>query len=75
MAAPEKDRQVAQPILQPRGPLTGDERKALLEAVDRKYRGVQHHGEPIILDGLLEEVEEISITPREMDFLVPKGEA
>lgn len=49
--------------------LTPAQRKQLITAIQMVYRGVQQHGEPIILDGLIENVYPYTRSPAEMDFM------
>lgn len=49
--------------------LTAEQRQTLIRAIKNAYRGVHRNGEPIILDGLIEDVFRITNTPREMDYL------
>jgi phage portal protein BeeE len=48
--------------------LTKEQRLQLMVAVKQFYRGVQHYNEPLILDGMLEDVKNIGQTNRELDF-------
>jgi HK97 family phage portal protein len=48
--------------------LTDRQRNDLLAAFKARYRGVLRAGEPIILDGLIEDIKKLSNSPREMDF-------
>ncbi len=49
--------------------LTKEQRATLTAALKQAYRGVMNAGEPIILDGLIEDVKELSTKPAEMAFL------
>lgn len=49
--------------------LTKEQRNQLLSAIKQTYRGAANNEEPLILDGLIEDVKRITQTPREMDFL------
>jgi HK97 family phage portal protein len=48
--------------------LTAEQRAQILGAVKAAYAGVAAFDEPIILDGLIERVDRLSNSPREMDF-------
>lgn len=48
--------------------LTAEQRGQILAAVKAAYAGVAAFDEPIILDGLIERVDRLSNSPREMDF-------
>lgn len=54
--------QGSRPVLDPH------QRAQIISAVKNAYRGVANFDEPIILDGLIENVARISNSPREMDF-------
>lgn len=45
------------------------QRQDLIAAVRKLYGGVQNYGEPMIVDGLIEGVEKLTLTPNEMDFV------
>lgn len=49
--------------------LTAEQRSQLINAMRAAYRGVLRNGEPIILDGLIEDVKKLTNTPAEMDFM------
>jgi phage portal protein BeeE len=49
--------------------LTGAQKRQIIEAIRRQYAGAVHHGDPFILDGLIEDVKRLSNTPSEMDWL------
>lgn len=51
------------PVLEP------EQRKELIEAIRALYRGAVNHGEPLIVDGMIEGVDKLSATPAEMDYL------
>ena len=53
--------------LRPR--LTPAQERQLIGAVKKRYEGVSRHGEPIILDGVIEDVKRLSNTVAEMDYL------
>ena len=55
----------------PRPVLTPEQRSQLIEAIKLAYRGVQHHGDPIIVDGLIESVTPYTLKPADLDF--PEG--
>lgn len=57
----------ATPIMRPR--LSGSQRRQLIRSVLEVYGGVHKHGEPLILDGLIEDVKRLSSTVLEMDYL------
>ncbi len=48
--------------------LTNAQQKQIIAAVRKRYAGVANHGEPLILDGLIEDVKRLSSTPAEMDW-------
>ena len=48
--------------------LTQAQRKQIVGAIRKLWGGVQHSGDPIILDGLIEDVFKVSRTPNEMDW-------
>ncbi len=48
--------------------LTAPQQSQIIEAVRRRWQGADKHNEPIILDGLIEDVKRISVTPSEMDW-------
>ena len=49
--------------------LSGPQERQLVNAVLKRYRGLTSAGEPIILDGMIEEVKRLSLNPSEMDWL------
>lgn len=49
--------------------LNARQRRQLFNAIMSEYGGEENTDKPIILDGLIERVEKLSTTPREMDFL------
>ena len=49
--------------------LTKQQRQTILSAIKNAYRGVYRSDEPIILDGLVEDIKKITNSNREMDFL------
>lgn len=53
----------ARPVLEP------EQRSQLINAIRQAYQGAQKHGEPIILDGLIDDVKPFTRTPQEMAFL------
>jgi phage portal protein BeeE len=53
----------ARPVLEP------EQRTQLINAIRQAYQGAHRHGEPIILDGLIEDVKPFTRTPQEMAFL------
>jgi phage portal protein BeeE len=52
----------------PRPILTPKQRKQLIGAIQSVYRGVQHYGEPIIVDGMIENVYPYTRTASDLDF-------
>ena len=54
---------------QNRAVLTREQREQILNAFRQRYRGVQHVDEPVILDGVIEDIKPITNRPRDMDFL------
>lgn len=55
----------------PRPVLTAEQRKQLESAVRMAYAGAMHHGDPIIVDGMIESVTPWTLTPMDMDY--PNG--
>ena len=53
--------------------LTPEQREQLITAVKRQYRGATQYDEPMIVDGLIEKVEKITLTGKEMDWLASWG--
>lgn len=51
--------------------LTPDQRNQLITAIKLAYRGVERHGEPIIVDGMIDDVIPFTHSPAEMDY--PQG--
>ncbi len=49
--------------------LTREQRATLVAAIKQAYRGAMNHGEPIILDGMIEDVKQLSMSPAEMGYL------
>jgi phage portal protein BeeE len=49
--------------------LNKDQRGQIMAAIKQAYRGVVHADEPIILDGLIEDIKRVTNNPREMDFI------
>lgn len=49
--------------------LTKEQRSTIMAAFKQAYRGVAAYDEPVILDGLIEDVHRITQSPREMDFM------
>lgn len=49
--------------------LNGSQRRQLIDSIRAIYSGVHAHGEPLILDNLIEDVKRISSTSAEMDWL------
>jgi phage portal protein BeeE len=47
---------------------TSKQRAQIIQAIKTGYQGVQKFGDPIILDGLIENTTKLSNTPQEMDF-------
>lgn len=54
--------------------LSKEQRASLTAALKQAYRGALNAGEPVVLDGLIEDMRKITNTPQEMDFL-QSGEA
>jgi phage portal protein BeeE len=44
-------------------------RRQIITAIRQPYAGTMRHGDPIILDGLIEDIKRLSNTPAEMDWL------
>lgn len=49
--------------------LTKEQRAQLINTIQLAYRGVVHHGDPVILDGMIEDMYPFSRTPAEMGFM------
>ncbi len=49
--------------------LTDAQQRQIINAIRKRYAGVAQHGEPLILDGLIEDVKRLSNTPAEMDWI------
>lgn len=49
--------------------LTAAQQRQITSAIRKRYGDVHNHGEPLILDGLIEDVKKLSNTPDEMDWL------
>jgi phage portal protein BeeE len=49
--------------------LTDAQQRQIIGAIRKRYADVGNHGEPLILDGLIEDVKRLSSTPAEMDWL------
>ena len=49
--------------------LTGVQQRQIIGAILKRYQGSSKHGEPLILDGLIEDVKRLSNTPSEMDWI------
>jgi len=49
--------------------LTASQQRQIISAIRKRYADVHNHGEPLILDGLIEDVKKLSNTPAEMDWL------
>jgi HK97 family phage portal protein len=48
--------------------LSKEQRQSLTDALRRLYGGAEMNGEPLILDGIVEDVKAITTSPKEMDF-------
>lgn len=48
--------------------LTGPQQRQLIEATQRRYHGLEGAGECLILDGWVEDIKRISLTPAECDW-------
>jgi len=48
--------------------LTPEQRQQLVVAIRRAYRGSHRLGEPLIIDGMIDDVIKLSLTPSELDF-------
>lgn len=48
--------------------LTGSQERQIIAAIRRRFEGAHKHHEPVILDGLIEDVFKLSNTPSEMDW-------
>ena len=59
----------SQPPMRPH--LTPEQRKQLISAIQLAYRGVERHGEPVIVDGMIEDIVPFTRSPQEMDY--PEG--
>jgi phage portal protein BeeE len=49
--------------------LNPKQRRQLIDAVKYAYAGVEHHGEPAIIDGLIEDIYPWTNSPAEMDYI------
>lgn len=49
--------------------LTPEQRSDLIEVIKLLYSGAEKNGEPFIVDGVIEDIEKVSNTPAEMDYL------
>lgn len=49
--------------------LTGAQQRQIITAIKKRYGGAVNHHDPLILDGLIEDVKRLSNTPAEMDWL------
>ena len=49
--------------------LSGEQRRALVDAARMFYQGTAHYDEPMVIDGMIEKVEKFSNSPSEMDFM------
>jgi phage portal protein BeeE len=49
--------------------LTAAQERQIIGAVLKRYQGTSKHGEPLILDGLIEDIKQLSHSPSEMDWL------
>jgi phage portal protein BeeE len=49
--------------------LTDAQQRQIINAIRKRYSGMYKHGEPLILDGLIEDVKRLSSTPEEMDWM------
>jgi len=49
--------------------LTPEQRKQLVAAIKYAYAGWEHHGDPAIIDGLIEDIVPWDRPPEEMDFI------
>lgn len=57
----------------PRARLSRAQRGQIMAAILQAYRGVMNFDQPVILDGLIEDITKISNSPREMEFLKSRG--
>jgi len=48
--------------------LSEQQQRQLIGAIKRRYSGTHKHGEPLILDGLIEDIKALSLSPSEMDW-------
>lgn len=49
--------------------LSTAQQRQIISAIKKHYSDVSKHGEPLILDGMIEDVKRLSNTPAEMDWL------
>jgi len=49
--------------------LSDAQSRQIIGAILKRYAGVHRHGEPVILDGMIEDVKTLSHSPAEMDWL------
>lgn len=52
-----------------RAVLTSSQRKQLTHTIRTLYAGVSNYGEPLIFDGIIDDIVKLSSTPEEMDWL------
>lgn len=53
--------------LRPR--LNQAQQRQIVEAIRKRYGGYWNHGDPLILDALIEDIKPLSLNPKEMDYL------
>lgn len=49
--------------------LTPEQRQQIITAITQAYSGFVNNGKPLILDGMIEKVERLTLTPDELQFL------
>ena len=49
--------------------LTKEQRSSLIAAIKQAYRGVQNEGEPVLLDGMIDDIKPLTIAPKEMGYM------
>lgn len=49
--------------------LSKSQRATLIAAIKQAYRGVQNEGEPVLMDGLIDDVKQLTLNPKDMGFM------
>lgn len=53
--------------------LSANQQREIIGAIQKRYAGTVNAGEPLILDGLIEDIKRLSNTPSEMDWINSSG--